>query len=333
MPFRWTINPYQGMQPCLRLLHWGERRSSWRMGGHGRSPTCRAGDEISAPSRAGAYRRYVTTEVLAHWSTIKPAYRVTLEDGTELIASGDHRFLTRPRLEARRRAHERAGAASAPDDEQRAARDRALRRRRRPSRARLQARLSLRDDPRRRAHRHLPRTTRPTVGRGDDRTGSASRSPTSRRCGARSDYLLDGRASHTTEFAVPPGGGARSAPMPAIRTSARAKGRPDRRARSAWPLLAERRLAQGLPGRDLRRRGLLRPSGVLRISNTDRRDPGLDAAHACGDFGFDCVEEPTQARTALSMRAGARRAPRAAALLPPHRPGDHPQARRSTAWR
>ena len=35
-----------------------------------------------------------------HWSTIKPAYRVTLEDGTELIASGDHRFLT-ARLEVR----------------------------------------------------------------------------------------------------------------------------------------------------------------------------------------------------------------------------------------
>ncbi len=35
-----------------------------------------------------------TTEVLAHWSTVKPAYRVTLEDGTKLITSGDHRFLT-----------------------------------------------------------------------------------------------------------------------------------------------------------------------------------------------------------------------------------------------
>ena len=32
--------------------------------------------------------------MLAHWSTVKPAYRVTLEDGTKLIASGDHRFLT-----------------------------------------------------------------------------------------------------------------------------------------------------------------------------------------------------------------------------------------------
>ncbi|HEV3069110.1 MAG TPA: hypothetical protein VGY50_14750, partial [Streptosporangiaceae bacterium] len=44
--------------------------------------------------RRGAYRRYVPTKVLAHWETVKPAYRVTLEDGTQLIASGDHRFLT-----------------------------------------------------------------------------------------------------------------------------------------------------------------------------------------------------------------------------------------------
>jgi DNA repair photolyase len=32
--------------------------------------------------------------VLDHWSTVKPAYRVTLEDGTELVTSGDHRFLS-----------------------------------------------------------------------------------------------------------------------------------------------------------------------------------------------------------------------------------------------
>ena len=31
----------------------------------------------------------------AHWGTSKPAYRISLEDGTELVASGDHRFLTR----------------------------------------------------------------------------------------------------------------------------------------------------------------------------------------------------------------------------------------------
>jgi DNA repair photolyase len=32
--------------------------------------------------------------VLAHWSTVKSAYRITLEDGTKLITSSDHRFLT-----------------------------------------------------------------------------------------------------------------------------------------------------------------------------------------------------------------------------------------------
>ena len=54
----------------------------------------RVGDEIYGTVRDGTYRRYVATQVLAHWSTVKPAVRVTLEDGTELVASGDHRFLT-----------------------------------------------------------------------------------------------------------------------------------------------------------------------------------------------------------------------------------------------
>ena len=42
----------------------------------------------------GAYRRYAITQVLDHWMVRKPAYRVTLENGTELITSGDHRFLS-----------------------------------------------------------------------------------------------------------------------------------------------------------------------------------------------------------------------------------------------
>jgi hypothetical protein len=52
------------------------------------------GDEIYGTARHGWYRRYVKTRVLAHWSDNKPAYRVTLEDGTCLIAGADHRFLT-----------------------------------------------------------------------------------------------------------------------------------------------------------------------------------------------------------------------------------------------
>ena len=34
------------------------------------------------------------TQVLAHWSVLKPAWRITLEDGTALVGSADHRYLT-----------------------------------------------------------------------------------------------------------------------------------------------------------------------------------------------------------------------------------------------
>src|SRR5258708_12456420 len=54
----------------------------------------RVGDQFSGRDRRGSCRHYVVTEVLAHWSTIKSAYRVTLEDGTRLFCSSDHRFLT-----------------------------------------------------------------------------------------------------------------------------------------------------------------------------------------------------------------------------------------------
>jgi DNA repair photolyase len=54
----------------------------------------REGDAIYGTERIGWYRRYVKTRVLAHWSVIKPAYRVTLEDGTKLVTGADHRFLT-----------------------------------------------------------------------------------------------------------------------------------------------------------------------------------------------------------------------------------------------
>jgi DNA repair photolyase len=94
MPFRWTINPYRGCSHAC--LYCADGNTPILMADGRTRPLARLseGDEIVGTERRGSYRRYMTTTVLAHWSTIKPAFRVALEDGTELITSGDHRFLT-----------------------------------------------------------------------------------------------------------------------------------------------------------------------------------------------------------------------------------------------
>src|SRR3954470_21181554 len=53
----------------------------------------RVGDVVYGTVARGRYRHYARTRVLDHWSTAPPAFRVHLADGTELLASGDHRFL------------------------------------------------------------------------------------------------------------------------------------------------------------------------------------------------------------------------------------------------
>jgi DNA repair photolyase len=94
MPFRWTINPYRGCSHACAYCLGPETQILMADGRTKPIAELRAGDEIYGTVRSGSYRRYVTTQVLAHWSTIKPAYRVTLADATELVASGDHRFLS-----------------------------------------------------------------------------------------------------------------------------------------------------------------------------------------------------------------------------------------------
>jgi DNA repair photolyase len=94
MPFRWTINPYRGCQHACIYCSWGDTPILMADGTTMPIADVRVGDAIYGTVRDGWYRRYAVTEVLAHWSTMKPGYRITLEDGTQLIASGDHRFLT-----------------------------------------------------------------------------------------------------------------------------------------------------------------------------------------------------------------------------------------------
>lgn len=93
--FRWSLNPYRGcFHACAYCLD-GDTSILMADGTTRRLRDLVVGDAIVGTRVEGQYRRYATTTVLAHWRTRKPAFRVSLEDGTSLIASADHRFLTR----------------------------------------------------------------------------------------------------------------------------------------------------------------------------------------------------------------------------------------------
>jgi DNA repair photolyase len=94
MPFDWTVNPYRGCQhACAYCLS----PDTLVLMASGRSmplSQLRVGDEIVGTEPRTSCRRYTRTTVLAKWMSRKRAFRVILADGTEVVASGDHRFLT-----------------------------------------------------------------------------------------------------------------------------------------------------------------------------------------------------------------------------------------------
>lgn len=92
--FAQSINPYRG---CEHACSYCAAPDTPVLMGNGRTrpiSELRVGDEIYGTRFDGKYRRYSKSRVLAHWSAIKPAFRTMLEDGTTLVTSGDHRFLT-----------------------------------------------------------------------------------------------------------------------------------------------------------------------------------------------------------------------------------------------
>jgi DNA repair photolyase len=94
MPFRWTINPYRGCSHACVYCTAPDTRILMADGRTERIADIKVGDPIYGTAREGRHRRFRVTRVLEKWSSIKPAYAVTLEDGTELVASAEHRFLT-----------------------------------------------------------------------------------------------------------------------------------------------------------------------------------------------------------------------------------------------
>ena len=94
LPFSWTVNPYRGCSHACTYCQGPDTPILMGDGSTLRIADLEPGMEIYGTVRDGRYRRYARTQVLDHWSTVKPAYRIELADGTELIASGDHRYLS-----------------------------------------------------------------------------------------------------------------------------------------------------------------------------------------------------------------------------------------------
>ncbi|PRY40815.1 intein-containing Rv2578c family radical SAM protein [Umezawaea tangerina] len=90
MPFKWTVNPYRGCSHGCTYCLAGDTPILLADGRTKPLVDVEVGDEVCGTKDG----RYVRTTVLAHWRTVKLAYRVVLEDGTELVTSGDHRFLS-----------------------------------------------------------------------------------------------------------------------------------------------------------------------------------------------------------------------------------------------
>ena len=94
MPFRWSINVYRGCTHACTYCMSGDTRVLMADGRTKALQDIEDGDQIYGTSRTGVHRKYEITTVLDKWSSLRRAYEITLGDGTVLVTSGDHRFLS-----------------------------------------------------------------------------------------------------------------------------------------------------------------------------------------------------------------------------------------------
>ncbi len=300
MPFRWTVNPYRGCSHACVYCVSGETRLLMADGRTKPIADVQVGEEIYGTVQIGSYRRSAITRVLAHWSSVKPAYRVRLEDGTELIASADHRFLTD------------RGWKHVTGAEQGA-----LRRPHLTDRNEMMGTGRFADPPEQCGD--YRRGYLSGLIRGDGHVGSYEYARAGRSHGnvdlfrlALADtealeraqrYLLDSGVG-TSRFAFAQAVGAHRA-MEAIRTAAAASVSSVREV-IAWPRAATDPWRKGFLAGIFDAEGSCGPHGALRISNTDREI--LRWTERClRGFGFDVAVEPRGTRnglTTLRVRGG-----------------------------
>ena len=78
MPFGYTINTFRGCSHACVYCMAGSTDILMADGRQKPIADLRVGDRIIGTEKRDGYRFYVETEVLAHWSTVKPAHRVWL---------------------------------------------------------------------------------------------------------------------------------------------------------------------------------------------------------------------------------------------------------------
>ena len=93
--FRWSVNPYRGCQHACAYCLSGDTRILMIDGTTKELRHLRMGDLVYGTARElDGRRRLVRTKVVAHWQTVKRAFRVTLADRRSIVASPEHRLLS-----------------------------------------------------------------------------------------------------------------------------------------------------------------------------------------------------------------------------------------------